>query len=189
MNKFREIHPKRTYDGKRLTNYRDYKSFLSSDFNRRCGYTDTPDYWFGGSNNFHIDHFIPPTPQTQHLETEYANLVYSCSYVNIAKSDDSGLFLDPCETDLNDHFFRNEFGEIMYFPHSEHAQYMFIKLKLYLRRYGILWTLDKIYLKMIILSDEIKATKNPKLKSELESLLAELFRHFRHYFEQFKLVL
>ncbi len=187
MNKFRETHPKRTYSGKNLSNYRGYKPYLAPDFNNRCGYTDTPDHWLGGSNNFHIDHFIPHTHKPE-LKEEYSNLVYACSYVNIAKSnDDSTFYLDPCDTDYNEHFYRNEIGEISYFSDSENAKYMYLKLKLYLRRYGILWLLDQIYNRMKLLSDYINAISVSSFKSELESLLAQLVRYFTHYFEQFKL--
>ena len=55
-NKFRYNSPARTCV-KIYTNYRSFKQYLAADFNSRCGYTDCPDFWFGGKNNFHIDHF------------------------------------------------------------------------------------------------------------------------------------
>lgn len=46
------------------------------------------DYWL----NFQIDHFKPISKYPE-LERNYKNLVYCCSYVNRAKSDDLGLFI------------------------------------------------------------------------------------------------
>jgi hypothetical protein len=182
-NKFREEQPQRTYKGKTLSNYRDYKPFLRSDFNKRCGYTDSPDYWFGGKNNFHVDHFIPWT-KPPYLKLEYSNLVYVSSHVNIAKSDDEGLFLDPCEVDYNDHFWRNEAGEIICNPESKSARYMYHKLKLYLARYGIIWILDNIVRRMDILAAEISKVEDSEIKNELLILQGHLgnkFVKFRKY--------
>lgn len=168
MNKFREKSPCRTCK-KNYTTYTKYKSALAKDFNNRCGYTDCSDLWFGGKNNFHIDHFLPwkKFPDRPALKTSYANLVYSSSYINILKSDDVGPYLDPCDTDFNDHFERDAIGNIIPKPTSTQAVYMYKKLKLYMRRYQIIWMLDRIHLKMKELDAAINKTKNQKLKRDL----------------------
>lgn len=187
-NKFRENHPQRTYSGKKLSNYKDYKSSLRNDFNSRCGYTNCPDYWFGGISTFHIDHFLPHSnPLHLHLKEEYSNLVYTCSYVNIAKSNDEGLFLDPCNVDFNEYFWRNEYGEIIFDSKSEHAQYMYYKLKLYLMRYGLIWILDNIFKKMEILETEISKYEDSELKNNLlilQGQLANKFVRFARYYQE-----
>ena len=140
MKPFREIAPVRTYSGTHA-NYRDYKPHLAKDFKHKCGYTDCSDLWFGGKNNFHIDHFLP-WKKYPHLKTDYSNLVYCCSYVNILKSNDEGTYLDPCNEDYNKHFQRDDDGNII--PLTEQAQYMYDKMKLYLNRFHIIWALDQL---------------------------------------------
>lgn len=145
MNKlpFRLYQPKRTCE-KEYANYRTYKGYLRVDFNKRCGYTDCPDNWFGGARTFHIDHFLPKKKYPE-LENDYSNLIYSCSYVNILKSDDEENFLDPCKEDFNKYFYRTNQGEIKVVEASKAAVYMYNKLQLYLQRYSIIWRLEKIH--------------------------------------------
>ena len=121
---FRDTLPKRTFVGKELKDYRGYKSILESDFCKRCGYSNCQQEWFGGKRNFQIDHFKPHSVHPE-LKTKYSNLVYSCSYVNRAKSDDLGTFLDPCDVNYNDHFYRDELGNIYPVENSEIAKYMY----------------------------------------------------------------
>ena len=47
-NNFRNEHPKRTFE-KTYAKYGSYKPHLAKDFFNRCGYTDCPDFWFGGT--------------------------------------------------------------------------------------------------------------------------------------------
>ncbi len=144
---FRQHTPKRTVGVAIQTEYRKYKAQLAADFQSRCGYTDCPHFWFGGMHSFHIDHRKPKS-KYKHLECDYGNLVYSCSYVNQAKSDDDADYLDPCDSDYNLHFGRNDNGEIVPLPGSQQADYMYTKLKLYLKRYGIIWTLENLRIKL-----------------------------------------
>lgn len=160
---FRNTSPNRSYAGEELSNYRGYKSFLVADFNQRCGYTDCHHFWFGGKRNFQIDHFKPQSIHPE-LETRYANLVYSCSYVNRAKSNDVGDYIDPCDTNYNEHFYRDNLGNIYPKDSSSSGKYMHKKLKLYLKRYGIIWTLEKLLDKMEILRQHIEKTGNAKAK-------------------------
>ncbi|WP_432742259.1 hypothetical protein ABXJ76_17125 [Methylobacter sp. G7] len=181
---FREATPQRTFVGNPYNDYRRYKDFLRSDFNNRCGYTDCPDIWFGGKRCFHIDHFKPKSKHPS-LVTSYSNLVYSCSYVNIQKSDDEGMYLDPCDTDFNQHFFRDDEGNIQPISASAEARYMHKKLKLGLSRYGLIWMLDQLRMKKM----EIRALLNGAIHSQhptraelLEAYLL-LDSEFDNYFE------
>lgn len=160
---FREVPPERNYTGKKLSDYRRYKDSLALDFKNRCGYTYCLDFWFGGKTNFQIDHFKPKS-KFPDLETEYNNLVYSCSYVNRAKSDDVGSYLDPVDEDYNAHFYRDELGNIYPKEESESARDMYIKLKLYLKRYSIIWMLDQLEQKMFLLQKLINELDNPEAK-------------------------
>lgn len=165
--------------------YRKYKKYLAEDFNRRCGYTDCPDFWFGGKNTFHIDHF-KPFSKNPTLETEYSNLVYCCSYVNILKSDDEGDYIDPCDVDFNDHFDRDNDGVIVPKPGSKQANYMFNKLQLGLRRYSLIWKLDEMYGKMVKLHHQINDPKNAGIKNDLKILNSDLSEEFITYLKYLK---
>jgi len=167
-NNFRDKSPTRNCN-ETYTNYRNFKPHLAKDFNNRCGYTDSPDFWFGGKGNFHIDHFIPwkNYPNQPDLKTSYANLVYACSYVNILKSNDEGDYLDPCNVDFNLHFSRSVDGSIIPLQTSKEALYMFTKLKLYMKRYQIIWMLEKIYRQMDHLATAIKNVTNDEQRNKL----------------------
>jgi hypothetical protein len=187
VNKFREKTPGRTYTGT-YSSYRSYKTHLAKDFSNRCGYTDCLDVWFGGANNFHIDHFIPwkKYPGKPNLKTDYSNLVYCCSYVNILKSDDEGDYLDPCNVDFNAHFSRDQHGNIIPSPKSVGALKMYKKLKLHLRRYQIIWMLDNLYNKMGKLKVAIEKVSPGKKKDEMLILQGELANMFVEYFDYLK---
>lgn len=152
--------PVRNYNGIELNNYRGYKKYLRNDFKKKCGYTSCIDEWFGGVISFQIDHFMPQSEYPE-LRNKYSNLIYCCSYVNRAKSNDEGNYLDPCNTDYNLHFYRNDQGDIMPFTSSSNAVYMHKKLKLYLKRYSIIWTLEQLEHKMETLDGLIEKTGDP----------------------------
>ncbi|MGP7974064.1 HNH endonuclease [Proteus mirabilis] len=140
--KFREIVPKRTCT-KSYSDYRRYKSVIASDFNNRCAYTDSPDYFFGGKRCFHIDH-IKPKIKYPELENDYNNLAYVCSYVNIKKSDIEFAIPDPCLVDWNNIFYRDHYGNIKAIKENEYSESLYISLSLYLKRYGIVFLLEKL---------------------------------------------
>ncbi len=178
---FREHHPVRTCS-KVFTDYTRYKKYLVVDFKNRCGYTDCPDWWFGGKSHFHIDHFLPHSnPKHLHLKHTYSNLVYACSFVNgaDAKSNKEGDFLDPCDTDYNLHFERNEFGEII--PNSKSALFMQKELKLYLKRYSLIWLLDKLEMKISLLGEKLRDLPERYNRLEILELRNELFDEYENY--------
>lgn len=174
-NKFRIKSPVRTCL-KSYKVYGRYKSFLAKDFYNRCGYTDCPDFWFGGIGNFHIDHFIPwkKHPSKPNLKTDYNNLVYCCSYVNILKSDDETAYLDPCNVDYNDHFSRDVVGNITPNKTSAHAIYMYDRLKLYLKRYQVIWMLENIIIKMDLIKEALDSLPEGQQKDELKCVMSDL---------------
>lgn len=138
---FRNYTPKRTYK-KSHADYHTYKSYLEIDFCKKCGYTGCSQMWFGGRRAFQIDH-LKPKSKYPILINDYSNLVYCCSYVNRAKSDDdSPNYLDPCNEDYNIHFERDDKGYIV--PKSSQAQYMVEHMHLDLFRYAIIWNLDRL---------------------------------------------
>ena len=183
-NNFRFQSPIRTFT-KTFKRYKSYKVHLAKDFNYRCGYTDCPDFWFGGKNTFHIDHF-KPCSKNPALETEYSNLVYCCSYVNILKSDDEGDYIDPCNTDFNEHFERDNNGSIIPKKDSVEANYMYVKLKSNLRRYSLIWKLDEMFEKMKKLQLQINNPKNAVIKNDLKILHSDLSEEFTKYLEYLK---
>lgn len=183
-NSFRNTPPKRNCT-KVYTDYRSYKPFLAEDFNHRCGYTDCSDHWFGGVSNFHIDHF-KPWKKYPHLKSVYSNLVYCCSFVNILKSDDEGMYLDPCNVDYNSYFERDTQGKIIPKNTSNEAQYMYSKLKLYLIRYQIIWKLDQLSSSMKQLQVAINEPKNSFIKQDLKNLHYDLATELITYIEYLK---
>lgn len=141
-----EIKPIRNYKGIKYSSYGKYKPFLRDNFNKRCGYCDGLDIYAGGSRGFQIDHF-KPKKLFPDLETEYDNLVYSCSYCNRAKwdhwKDDNG-FIDPCDILYSKFLFRNEKGQIKYNNNCERGEYIYNHLNLHLRRHELLWIIEKL---------------------------------------------
>lgn len=182
--KFRNFQPVRTFTGT-YTNYRSYKKYLRSDFKGRCGYTDCPDTWFGGPKCFHIDHFKPKS-KFKHLENDYNNLVYSCSYVNILKTDDINHMIDPCSSDFDDAFYRDKHGYICSDPQNTDALKMHRKLKLGLERYRIVWTLEMLKETLLNLNTVIRSSNMNMSDQETREtlrLLSDLTDEFFKYFE------
>jgi hypothetical protein len=168
--------PHRNYSGKELKDYKNYKNALEQDFYSRCGYTFCQQDWFGGKNNFQIDHFKPKSLHPE-LITKYSNLVYACSYVNRAKSNDWGKYIDPCDIDYNEHFYRDELGNIYPCENSEAAKYMYKQLKLYLKRYSIIWMLEQLESRMQTLRELIEQHDD----SEAKSLFFEITFKYMDY--------
>ena len=175
---FRTIAPKRTYTGEEKP-YQSHKSQLAADFHHHCGYTDCTDVWFGGQRTFQIDHFKPWKKHKEHkaLLNDYHNLVYCCSYVNRAKSDDDNSnYLDPCDVDYNLHFERDETGTIV--GKTSQGQYMVNKLHLNLQRYAIIWNLER--LTKAIDKLKVVAHKMPEL-SPLLHQLEDMYYDYSQY--------
>lgn len=185
---FRKDHPIRTCK-KKYQDYRRFKEDLRNDFKGRCGYTDCPDYYFGGKNTFHIDHFKPKSTH-KHLENEYSNLIYSCSYVNIKKSDHITQIFDPCEVDMNLHFYRDEYGNIVPFSSSPIAIGMARDLGLNMSRYGIIWMLESLENLKSSLSDMCEGDDNfASASNEALVMLARLNKAHAEYTQYLRVTL
>lgn len=169
---FRTEMPVRTCK-KKYMNYKSYKPYLADDFHHKCGYTDCSHKWFGGQRTFQIDH-LKPWSIYPDLKTEYSNLVYCCSYVNRAKSDDDNPnYLDPCETDYNEHFERDNRGFIV--PKTTQGKYMVDHMQLHLFRYAIIWNLDRLKNRI----DRLAGITVPS--KEVDDLMNQLCREFYKY--------
>jgi len=157
-------------------------------------------WWAGG---FQIDHFAPQNPKINDavklakfsdLETEYQNLVYSCPQINRAKSNDWATddpevptteamgYYDPCQ-DFNEYFERTDSGGII--PKADPiAEYMWRKLKLYLRRYEFFWRLDQLHDRLIELHRLHDLPGLPdESKQEIVNAVFDLDKEFTSYLQ------
>ncbi|EKD86163.1 MAG: hypothetical protein ACD_37C00436G0003 [uncultured bacterium] len=199
MKPFRDKHPRRTYVGPARTHYRDYKADLERDFNGRCAYTDCSHIWW--ADGFHIDHFAPKKPKVtnparlqsfQDREHVYENLVYACPQVNRAKGndwpsedpnvsivDDHGYF-DPC-SDFNLYFERTDGGGILPKDYPV-ANYMWKKLRLYLKRYELYWRIEQIIIRMREL-ERLRSSLNlpSAMRTEVLESIADLTAEYTKY--------
>ncbi len=166
MLNIHRIRPLRSVGVANKNNYRDYKLSLRADFNKRCGYCDDDDRFMGGRRGYHIEHFAPIS-KFENLKTEYTNLIYSCPFCNISKSNDwpsdsadenvanNRGYIDPCEVEYSEHIGREETGKIV--AKTELGKYIHKKLKLNLMRHEMIWQHGQ--LKLLI--DELKAISAP----------------------------
>lgn len=179
---------------KKYQNYRSYKRYLSKDFNNRCGYCSDFDGWIGGEDTYHIDHFAPKS-KFPHLENEYSNLVYACSFCNRFKSDDwpsndhtvnilnDKGFIDPCNHEYEEYFERDVYGNIV--PNNHVAIYMHKKMQLFLARHRIIWNLTRIKIQLDKLKPLSESYKTDEVKyakiKELYFLLSIEFQEYLTY--------
>lgn len=174
----------------------DYREDLRQDFNNACGYCDDSDLRIDRIS-FHVDHFAP-IKRFPHLHNVYSNLVYSCRFCNMSKSDhwvgdDEKIshngtegFIDPCSVDYEQHLTRNASGRIL--GVSDLGRNIVIKLKLNLLRHELLWKARRAR----ALRDEVesllpllKATGHPK--TELYISLLERFIDLTRKIEDYEL--
>ncbi|WP_312106222.1 HNH endonuclease [Lachnoclostridium sp.] len=197
MVEIKKIKPRRSYTGEQWRTNQSNKKRLVKDFNRRCAYCDDYHLYSGGYNSYHVEHFAPKE-HFPSLEYTYDNLLYSCPYCNISKSDkwpsedhsvnitgDIG-FLDPCNDDYYDHLKRRDTGEIIY--QTNLGEYIYFELKLYLKRHCLIYNLDRIREKQTDLKKEIEKRESVgKNVDKLKSVYEELCVLFCEYFDLFAL--
>lgn len=187
---FRREIPSRNFK-KTYKNYRMYKKPLSIDFKNRCGYCGDYDFWSGGPNNYHIDHFAPKS-KFENLKNSYDNLVYACPYCNRYKSNDwvsddpkvnilnNKGYIDPCDKIYDNALCRNPLGEILY--KNDIGKYMYINLKLHLKRHSIIYKLTTIYELMDRLGIALKKSGlDEESKINLKDVYLELSLEFNKY--------
>lgn len=174
----------------------EHKPDLREDFNEHCGYCGSYD---GFRNTwFEVDHFIPKSffERLGNISTEdYFNLVYSCKFCNnkklkkwptqredIYNKNDEG-FVDPCDTDFDNHLYRTDDGAIMW--HTNLGRWMAtVGFKFDEREYSIklLWNLNEIR-KIIqslveLLKNEVEGSiKYNKIKRKAEEYSFEYFKY------------
>lgn len=172
-------------------NYRAYKPELRKDFDRRCGYCNTADEYYGGTRGFQIDHFAPKSIFRE-MEADYGNLVYSCPFCNRAKSnkwigdkaqpshDGQTGFVDPCDPEFDNHVQRDGQGKVVAL--SDLGLYMVKNLNLQLLRHQFLWQaqrLDSIAAKLLELMPKVEKD-TPEYIQILEELV-EVFSAYNEY--------
>lgn len=176
--------------------YSEYREDLKRDFNGSCGYCDDSDQRTDRIC-FHIDHFAPKKIFPE-LKVTYTNLVYSCRFCNMRKSDhwignDSTIhhngkkgFIDPCSDEYDKHLERDSTGKIM--GKTELGRYIINRLCLNLIRHQLLWKARRAR----VLRDEIgpllkrhKAAGLPK--NEIYTGLLERFVELTEKIEKYEL--
>lgn len=187
--------PQRSYTGIMWKTNRANKKRLIDDFDHRCAYCDDLDKYSGGSKMYHVEHFAPKEKFSE-LEFQYDNLLYSCPYCNISKSNkwpskSSSVnvvgnkgFVDPCTDEYEKHLGRYESGEIYYT--TQLGRYMFYEMKLYLQRHQLIYNLGRIHTKLKEVKKEIDRRENVhKSAEELKELYKELCVVFYEYYDAF----
>ncbi|WP_140986406.1 HNH endonuclease [Asticcacaulis tiandongensis] len=145
--------------------YAAYKPTLRIDFDKACGYCDTPDSFLGGKSVYHVEHFAPHS-KFPLLKIAYSNLIYACPFCNRSKSNtwigsDASIshndiegFVDPCSVEYEIHLDRSADGRFL--PRTPVGAYMIKHLKLNLIRHQFVWQSKKIR----ELRDNLRAVKS-----------------------------
>lgn len=68
-------------------NYKSWKELLAKEGCHQCVYCAISEAAFGGTRNFHVEHFRPRR-LFDHLENDFQNLFYACAICNGFKSSD-----------------------------------------------------------------------------------------------------
>ncbi|MCX0359272.1 HNH endonuclease [Clostridium perfringens] len=195
MGRIKEKKPVRSYTGEKWMTNSSNKKRLVKDFEHKCAYCDDHDKYSGGYKSYHVEHFAPKD-KFKHLEFTYDNLLYSCPYCNISKSNKwvgnteneniigNKGFIDPCTDEYYDCLHRDENGNITY--SNQIGEFMYNELSLYLKRHKILYNLEKVRVKKKLLKEKInlKKQKNENVHT-LEMLYKELCTVFCEYYDLF----
>ena len=193
--KIKQNIPSRSYSGIRWTTNKSNKKRLIIDFDKKCAYCDDADKYAGGSKMYHVEHFAPKE-KFPDLKFTYDNLLYSCPFCNISKSnkwpsESSSInvvgnngFVDPCSDEYNNHLKRNPDGSIFYL--TPVGEYMYYELKLYLQRHQLIYNLERVHKKLKEVKQEIENRKRlNKTVDNLESLYKDLCVVFYEYYNDF----
>ncbi len=195
MGKIKDKKPVRSYTGEKWITNNSNKKRLVIDFEHKCAYCDDYDIYSGGYNSYHVEHFAPKEKFNK-LQYTYDNLLYSCPYCNISKSNkwvgktadenivgDRG-FIDPCTDEYYIHLQRDERGNIIY--RTKIGEFMYNELSLYLKRHKIIHNLEKIRNRKKLLKEKINSKKKKNENVEtLEELYKTLCVIFCEYYDLF----
>lgn len=171
--------------------YQEYRDELREDFNASCGYCDDKDE-FQDKSTFHIDHFAPKS-KFPDLELSYGNLVYSCRFCNVAKSNkwvmesyevshngENG-FVDPCNVDYDKHIYRNSKGMIL--SSTKLGDYMVKELNLGLMRHEYLWKARKLRSQRHRLEELLDtAPRGSESREQILEAIVNLVSEYEQYF-------
>jgi 5-methylcytosine-specific restriction endonuclease McrA len=197
MPQFREKTPKRRDNREPCTHYKSYKDTLRDDFNKRCGYCDDSDFF--KVRSFAIDHFVPRNPEDFEHDIDpnyYYNLVYACSFCNLAKSnkwptkdatrhnDGEVGFIEPTNDDYSNFFKRAEKGDIQSNGvNNLLAQHIIKELKLWLAVHTITWRLEKLYFLEKEISLKLQTNSDPDAKAEHYEIMKEISKLYENLFK------
>ncbi|WP_242223162.1 HNH endonuclease [Bacillus cereus group sp. BfR-BA-01380] len=193
MERVKSKKPIRSLTGEIWRTNKSNKKRLAKDFDNKCAYCDDLDIYSGGYNVYHVEHFAPKE-KFKELEFTYDNLLYSCPYCNISKSNKwvssspeenvigNKGFIDPCTDEYDLHLERDGQGNIVY--KTSLGKYMHEELKLYLKRHKIFYNLERIRVKRNLLKEKIAEKKqNKEDYVALEEFYKELCVVFCEYYD------
>lgn len=178
---FRNQTPKRDPNRAVCEHYTSYRKTLRQDFNKRCGYCDSFDHY--RIKSFAIDHFIPRNPKDfipKIAPNVYKNLVWSCSYCNLAKSnkwptkdetisnDGNVGFIDPELKEYSELFKRNADGEIQSKNNKAIEKHIIKELKLWLPIHSRMWKLEKLMKLELDLRNELSLITDDELRKDFK---------------------
>jgi 5-methylcytosine-specific restriction endonuclease McrA len=116
---------RRSLDVPSFSDYRQYRNpYLRPDFQYRCAYCLTHEFYFLQGDGGEIDHHRPLKAQDHdfsHLRNVYDNLYWTCGQCNLEKGNlwpseaeyaEGFRFLDPCLEDHVDHWDTHTDGTI-----------------------------------------------------------------------------
>jgi hypothetical protein len=118
--------------------YRDWKERLAAEGNHQCVYCAIHESSWGGTRNFHVEHFRPKC-KFRDLENKIDNLFYACSVCNSFKGNDwlepdpslsSACYPEPSLVNYNDIISIDDRGYLS----GQNAASRYIIEKLYLNR-------------------------------------------------------
>jgi len=183
MLAFRSVIPIRSDVVKLVGHHSAHREDLRSDFKERCGYCNDWDYY--KKTYYEIDHFIPEFVLKTISNTDYRNLVYACRSCNnskrakwpsgdekIAIVNDQG-FVDPCDTQYDTHFERDDVGNIVALTNV--GKWMYVALKLSKPQHQLIYQLEKLDETI----EQLEVIANQDL--EVEALLTDLLKKYRRY--------
>lgn len=143
--------PVHSATGKKWKSHPTIKKHLRQDFNGRCAYCDDSDSLV--DVDFQVEHFAPMAKFPER-EIVYENLLYACPYCNKSKSkywvsDDPDIsvigdqgVVNPCDKAYDRHLGRLETGCI--YPKTPLGEFMYRRLKLYLRRHELFFSIERL---------------------------------------------
>lgn len=143
---------RRTTGVNELTDYKDAKELLASDFQNTCGYCGKKNSIM--HERFHIDHFVPVKIAPERKE-DYYNLVFACPKCNLVKAskwptkdknlahDGNKGFIDPATEEYDQHIERDEKGYIR--GKTILGKSICKNLNFHIRRTDLYWKIDNLY--------------------------------------------